>query len=110
MIIERADGTLQCGPLDVVCILHDVKSGRYHAAFFEEKPLPGPVEAVEETEVVRLKSKMHHTTGTAELASARVHLRDLVTKLNVPQKNIWEDPIDWDGELGLVWVVQNWLT
>lgn len=109
MLIQKQDESYQCGPLDVVCILHDVTTDRYHAAFFEEKPFPGPVEPVEKTDVVRLKSKMHNTTGADTLGGALTHLMDLAKRLSVPEGNIWKDPCDWDGELGIVWVIPNWL-
>lgn len=108
MLIEQPDGTYHCGPLDVVCILHDVGKGRFHAAFFEEKPFPGPVPSVAETDIVRLKSKMHHTGGADTLEEALVHLQNLVDQLNCPEPNVWREPREWDGVLGIVWVVPNW--
>jgi hypothetical protein len=95
--------------LDVVCILHDETTDRYHAAFFEEKPFPGPVESVDQTNVVRLKSKMHHTSGAKEVNEAIEHLEELIAKVGCPEENVWRDPVDWDGEIGLTLMVPNWI-
>ena len=110
MMLSNPDGTFMGGPLDVLCILHDVNTGRYHPAFFEEAPFPGPVADVRATTIVRLKSKMHHTGGFATLAEAVDNLdNDLSVKLKVPPTNVWRAPRDWDGELGIVWLEPNWL-
>lgn len=107
-MIEDKDGTLMAGPLDVLCILHDQTTGKYHAAFFEEKPFPGPLKSVEKTNPVRLMSRMHHTEGSEDLKVALEHLQDLSTKLKVPPENLWTDPRPWDGQEGIVWLVENW--
>ena len=110
MLIKQEDGTYFAGPLDVVCILHNVKTGIFHPAFFEESPLPGPVPTVEDTTVVRLKSKMHHTEGYRTIEEAKVGLAtELRSKIKVPDSNVSEDPVPWDGELGIVWIYPNWL-
>lgn len=106
-MIENGDGTYTGGPLDVLIIL---KCGdRYHPAFLEERMPPGPVVDVRDVDVVRLQSRMHHTTGFATLEEAQADLRnDLAKKLFVPVQNIQYDPIDWDGEIPLIVVVENW--
>jgi len=108
MMIQNEDGTCTGGPLDVLCVLHDTANGTFHAAFFEEKPLPGPVKSVEETDAVRLKSKMHHTDGNPTKEEALGVLADLSTKIKIPPENIWTDPIPWDGTVGIVWLIPNW--
>ena len=108
MMINNGNGTFTAGGLDVLCILHDVNTDRYHAAFFEEHPLPGEVKSIEETDIVRLKSKMHHTTGSTTLEGALEHLKELSEQIIVPEENIKKNPIDWDGEIGIVFVWNNW--
>lgn len=109
MLIEKEEkGKFIGGPLDVLCILHDITTGRYHAAFFEESPFPGPVKDVRKTDIVRLKSKMHHTTGSDSLEGALMHLKELSENIEVPEKNIWKEPQEWDGTIGIVWVKENW--
>lgn len=108
MLIENGDGTFTGGPLDVLCILHDVEAETYHVAFFEEKPLPGPVPDLQDTKVVRLKSKMHHTLGAGDLCGAFEHLAEMREKIQVPDENVWREPRDWDGQLGVVIVANNW--
>jgi hypothetical protein len=110
MLIQNEDGTFTAGSLDVFCILRDETTGRFHPAFFEESPLPGPVEAAAETIVVRLKSKMHHTVGFESLEEAVVGLQEeLIDRIKVPETNICKEPIDWDGQIGIVWICSNWL-
>lgn len=107
MLLRHDDDTFTGGPLDVLCILKDINTGRFHAAFFEEKPMPGPVKPVHETEVVRLKSTMHHTEGSDTLEGALVHLNELSVQIQLPEENVWKDPIDWDGQPA-VWLKPNW--
>jgi hypothetical protein len=109
MLIEQEDGTYLAGPFDVLCILYDPVKNRYHAAFFEEKPFAGPVPEVADTEVVRLKSKMHHTEGATDLEGALLHLDEMVRTIRVPPENIWRKPRTWDADLvAAVWIVPNW--
>lgn len=108
MLIEKGDGTFVGGPLDVVCLLHDQTTGKYHAAFFEEKPFPGPIKPPEKTNPVRLMSKMHHTEGSDDLKVALGHLQELSVKIEVPPENLWIDPYPWNGKQGVVWVIENW--
>lgn len=108
MLIKNGDGTLIGGPLDVACILHDETTGLYHAAFFEEKPMPGPRPEVKDTKIVRLMSKMHHTTGAEDLDGANKHLDELMEKIKLPDENIQRDPVPWDGTPAVVRVVRNW--
>jgi hypothetical protein len=108
MLIDKGDGTYTGGPLDALVILRNVATGRFHAAFLEERPMPGPVKPVDEVEVVRLASKMHHTAGADTVDGAREHLRDLALKIELPDGNVCEDPVDWDGRIAFAWPVRNW--
>lgn len=108
MMMDNGNGTFTAGGLDVLCILHDVNTDKYHAAFFEEKPLPGKVKSIEETDIVRLKSKMHHTGGSDTLDGALEHLKELSEKIIVPGENVFNEPIEWDGTIGIVLLWKNW--
>ena len=111
MLIDNGDGTHTAGPLDVLCILHDPVANRYHVAFFEEKPWPGPVPEPEDVKIVRLKSRMHHTEGAPDLEGALVHLDELAASIKVPPENVWREPQTWDAEqVAAVWLVPNWKT
>ena len=112
MMIANGDGTYIGGPLDVLMILHHMSANTFHAAFFEEAPMPGPVEDVKDVRTVRLRSKMHHTIGASTLDEARAHLAEIAQKIQVADSNIWRDhsPYPWNGELGIVVFVENWLT
>jgi hypothetical protein len=109
MLIDNGDGSYMTGPLDVLCILHDQTTGRFHPAFFEEAPFPGPRPDLEDLKVVRLKSKMHHTEGAATLEEAMPLLDELAGRIRVRTTNIWRDPRPWDGQLAVVWLLANWL-
>lgn len=109
MLMPNGDGTFMAGPFDVLCILHNRETLRFHPAFFEEHPFPGPRPEITETKIVRLFSKMHHTEGSPTLEGALIQMGELAQKISVPPTNIWLKPKPWDGDLGVVWVVDNWL-
>lgn len=108
MMMDNGNGTYTAGVLDVLCILHNVNTNRYHAAFFEECPFPGEVKPIKEMKVVRLKSKMHHTEGSEALEGALEHLKELSEQIIVPIENIRKEPVDWNGEIGITFVWDNW--
>lgn len=110
MLISNGDGTYRAGALDVLMILHHVVAGTYHAAIFEEAPPPGPVQDLGSVRVVRLRSRMHHTTGAPSLEGALAHLDELTAKIQVPPENVWRDkpPYPWNGRQGITLVVDNW--
>lgn len=108
MLMENADGTFTAGPADVICILQ-LPGGTFHAAFFEEKPLPGPIGPLTELEFIRLKSKMHHTQGTASLADSQAELDKLRSKISISDANVLRDEAIKVNDPVSVWLVQNWL-
>jgi hypothetical protein len=109
MLIDNGDGTYTAGPLDVMFIYHHVGAGTYHPAFYEERPMPGPVAPHDELEFVRLFSKMHHTQGAPTLEEAQQLLVEMRGKIKVDDLNVEsETPIPWSGELGDVMLVLNW--
>jgi hypothetical protein len=77
VLIHSNNETCFAGPLDAILILRHAATGRYHVAFFEEQPPPGPRQAVDDVQVVRLKSRMHHTAGSDTLEGAGVHVDEL---------------------------------
>ena len=93
------------GPLDIWCILHDVTNNTFHPAYFEERPMPGPIKSLDEVESVRLKSKMHHTSGFGTLEEAQEGLKEVSDQLRVNEANIADQPIPWDGRIGMVWIL-----
>ena len=109
MLIKREDGNYDCGPLDVICILHDVEKDSYHAALFLESPMPGPLQSIDETKMVRLKSKFHRTEGADSLEGAQAHVTKLREQFIIEDQNVIDDKaVPWDGELGIVWLTENW--
>jgi len=107
-MLNNGNGTFTGGPLDKIIILRDINTGRFHVCFMEEMPFPGPIKEVELTEIVRLKSKMHHTEGTATIDEAKVEMAKMKAKLVLPPENYDIDPVDWDGIIPIVAVVPNW--
>jgi hypothetical protein len=109
MLISNGEGTYTAAALDVLMILHHVEAGTYHVAFFEEAPPPEPVQDVAAVRAVRLRSKMHHTTGAPSLEGAQGYLDELAAKIQVPPDNIWRDkpPYPWNGMQGITLVVDN---
>jgi len=108
---RNEDGTFTAGALDVLAILHDVEKDTYHPAFFAEAPPPGPPQLDwRRVSLVRLKCRMHHTEGAPDLETARAQFDDLASKIQVPAPNRWrdQDPVEWDGEMGLVLILDNW--
>jgi len=108
MLINNGDGTFIGGPLDKLVILRNVQTGRFHVCFFEEAPFPGPRQEVSDAEIVRLKSKMHHTEGGASLEEAHKHFGEMRNKILMDDENYDLDPIPWDGQIPIVTVVPNW--
>ena len=98
---------------DVVLIIHDVATDRYHPYFFEEKSPPGPMQPIEKLEVLRLKSRMHHTTGFDTFKKAKESLiNDAMMKVQLPEDNIYVDsPVPWDLSKGeaIEWLCENWV-
>jgi hypothetical protein len=87
MLIEKDGGMLLAGPADMVCILK-LPAGTFHVAFFEEHPMPGPVQPINELPVIRLRSKMHHTSGSPTFEGAQQHVRELRAKIELPDSNV----------------------
>ena len=109
MLIANSDGGYTAGPLDALIILQHEATHRYHVAFFEERPMPGPIAPVDEVTVVRLTSNMHHTEGAATLKEAINQRAELLEKLQVPSTNLFDEVVAWDGHTGVVLFYPNWL-
>lgn len=111
MLILKGDGTYDGGPLDVILILGNVHTKKFHVALFEESPFPGPVPDIQNMKVVRLKSKMHHTGGATDWAEAQIQMDDLCAKIALPESNVLRSEVFvWDGELGITLLSNNWLS
>jgi hypothetical protein len=107
MFIENGDGTVTVGPLDVIVIL---KIGaKFHACFAAEKPFPGPVKPAKEVVAVRLKSAMHHTTGTDTLEQAQAEVEEMLKKMKIDATNVFKsEAIEVDDPIFTV-ITANWL-
>lgn len=110
MILQNDHG-VSGGPLDFLCILQSVKTGRYHPCFVEEHPMPGPIPDALDTKFVCAKSKMHHTGGFVTLDEAINQIKNgLDGRLELPEKNRSIVPILWDDEqMSFTVVLPNWI-
>lgn len=106
MLIEIEPGVLMAGPADVICILQ--VGNRFHAAFFEELPMPGPIQPIKELDFIRLKSKMHHTIGTDTLEGAKKHVEEMRKNIKVNDNNIADEPLVVDDPISVL-VIENWV-
>lgn len=112
LMLIMGEGSATGGPLDFICILRDVRTGRFHPCFVEEKPMPGPTLSVEDTKFVRAKSKMHHTGGFDTFEEAQAYVRDdFSKKLIVPDGNVaLNHAINWDSQnIAFVIILPNWI-
>lgn len=108
MLIPAGDGTFTGGLLDVLVVLHDVGADTYHAAFYEERPMPGPIGSVDQEPYVRLRSKMHHTQGSTTFEGALVHLDEVARRIVLDDANVYRAAaVPWDGEPNMM-IVENW--
>lgn len=113
MMLRNDDGTYEMGPFDVLGILKDSSTGRFHACVWLEHPFPGVPDP--NPDLIRLKSKMHHTAGADTFEGALVHVQELHTQIKVSEANLWLKPeqvverdFSNDG-FADVMVVGNWL-
>lgn len=77
----RTENGLAAGPWDVVAIVQDHGTGRYHSIFMEDRPMPGGNQGKDgKVKFIRLKSKMHHTGGFETLPEAQKSIDDMLEK------------------------------
>lgn len=109
MLVNNGNGTYTVGPLDVICIYHNVTAGTYHPVIYRESPMPGVIKPHTEADNVRLKSSMHHTEGAPTFDGALGLLAQLRERILIPDCNVFtEQALPWDGQLADVMVVSNW--
>ena len=85
-MLLRTDTGFIAGPFDVIGIMKDTSTHRFHACVWEEKPMPGgqPPDTS-----VRLKSKMHHYAGADTFEGAVAHVAELRLKIEIDDANVW---------------------
>jgi len=109
MLVQRSDGTFTCSIYDVLVILRDSNTGRFHVTFFEWCPFPGELSKdTQQITVIRLRSKMHHTTGASTFLDALVHLADMRKKLDILDECVVTTEFyHWGGE-PCSWIAKAW--
>jgi hypothetical protein len=85
-MIQNEKGGYTLGPYDLLGIMRDTSTGRFHAAVWLENPLPGDYEALS---FVRLKNKFHHTAGSETYEGAVEHVAELRKKFDIADSNVW---------------------
>lgn len=109
MLIATGDGKFAADPKDILVILFHPGTKRFHVAFFEWKPLPGEMSRETPLEVVRLRSKMHHTTGAETFEESLRHLAEMREKITLLNENVVETHVySWNGDLPITWVARPW--
>jgi len=110
MLIETKEkGVFNALSADMICILK-LPAGTFHVAFFEEHPMPGPVQPISDLSALRLKSKMHHTRGAKTLEEAKEHAKKLCEQIILPDESVFVDKaIEVDDPVNNI-VVGNWTT
>lgn len=92
MYIETATGLL-AGPYDVISMVKDTSTGRYHLYMLYESRMPGLEDTdPDQLRVIRLKSKMHHTEGAATYEDALEQLAEMRTLIQIADENVWVKP------------------
>lgn len=114
-LIPKGDGQgYITGPYDVLGIMQDVSTGRFHACLWLEAPLPS--QHGESDSIVRLKSKFHHTAGAETFEGALAHVAELRQKIEIEDSNVWTDPSQVVGKdftnhgYADICIVPNWRT
>ena len=108
MLLQAEDGSYIGGALDVILVLKNTETNRYHVGVYLERPFPG---GSKPTGMVRLRSHLTHTEGAGTLEELERHLEDLVTKVRVREANVWRKPeqyIEFTGEVPAVMLVRDW--
>lgn len=86
----------------LVMMLHNTTENKYHPIFYLESPLPGGMESEGNQNLIRYKSKGHHTTGfeTRDKAIESVN-NELIGQIKsigyIPNLELDED-LSWDGK------------
>lgn len=108
MLISNGDGTSTAGPADIICIIC-LPVGSYHAIILEERPLPGPIKPLAQSDLIRLKSKGHETVGHETFEGARASLAELRKRIIFRDENVVADVAFGVDDPVQVWIVGNWL-
>jgi hypothetical protein len=95
--------------LAVMNILHNVNTNTYHPCYYYEAPMPGG-KSIDEQGFLRYKSKGHHTSGFDTLEKAQEAAKNLLPHLDITERSYDERPMEWDGELALVLIVDNFIS
>lgn len=80
----------------LILLLFNLKEKTYHPIFYIEKFFPGP----ELTNLIRYKSKGHHTTGFQTIELAKESAEKLKLQLEDSGHNVnleLDQHIEWDG-------------
>lgn len=103
-MMQDDKGVLAWGPYDVLIVLRNKCTQRFHAAVLVE------AEMITGTpKFVRLRSKFHYSVGAAKIDLARQQLAGLVDRFHPPANNIATEPFPWDGDWPFYVITGNWV-
>jgi len=95
--------------LDSWIILQHAETGKFHPAFFRDKRIGITTSPLTEPGLVQLVSDFHHTDGFDHVDDAIKEMRHAARFcMPVSHKNICDEPIEWDGEIGIKIVLRDW--
>jgi hypothetical protein len=89
-LTKLADGTFQADPYDLLGIVRNTSTGRFHVTIWLESPLPSQGLASEDSDgLIRLKSMCHHTKGAATFEEALEHLKEMRKRFLFEDVCVW---------------------
>jgi len=110
MLIYKVEKSMYAGNLDVICIIQLLPEGRFHTMVLCENPLPGPIIPTDQLEFIRLKSKMHHTTGFSTLEEAIKNIKfDLLERIDILEDNVILDHYYITENYHATLILPNWI-
>lgn len=109
IVVNRETGSRTGGPLDILCILHNVSERHFRIVFFDSG-LWSKSDALmaEQLDVIDVKMKFLHPERAKTLAQAREYLAEMREWVALPDRNVAQEPIPWDGQFGTRWNLKNW--
>ena len=79
--------------INIISMLHNSKTGRYHPIAFTCAPMPGPPT---DLGAERYRSRGHHTAGFTDRAEAIASAQGMIKQW--PADLALDGDIEWDGE------------
>ena len=108
-MIHAGEDSLQVGLLDIITILHHEAENTFHPAIFEERRLPGSSVDEDGVPKVFLVLRYVREEGFPNKEKAETHITELRKKFQIPDQNVFLEPVSWNGKSGKTLTKRNWL-